>query len=200
MRYVSIGLGVCLVALLLACSKPTISVTDSSTGPPAVAADKPLAGPKPVAGTWKEFKQDKYGFSVLLPATPAVSEGVRPNEADFDLPIPATQELGERTGYWISVSEFKGADKPGGEEIVFSTAMTLGESHFDGAKSVNKKSGTFAGKPGRAWDVETKKVGTIHFRACLAGIKLYILGAGPDAKVPAADAEKFFSSFEVTGK
>ncbi len=67
MRYVSIGLGVCLVALLLARQADDIrhGLVHRAAG---VAADKPLAGPKPVAGTWKEFKQDKYGFGVLLPA------------------------------------------------------------------------------------------------------------------------------------
>jgi hypothetical protein len=165
-----------------------------------------LAGPKPASfpAGWTEAKLDKYGFRVMLPGTfkPDLLNLNKENDADFRLDVPAEQEgFGARSGYWIKITEYKGAEEPEKAEFVLDSQPIFGELHAEGKKSINVKKGNFAGKPGRAWDVEPKKGGGMwHFRACVVGNRVFILGAGPDPKIPAADADRFFASFELRAK
>jgi hypothetical protein len=162
----------------------------------------PLAGPKPATFPpgWKEFRSDQYGFSAWLPGAPRAGDLNNASDADFTLDVPADQPLGpSSSGYWIGVV-VKEEEHPLGPEFMLKTYMKLGEAHAGLGTALNERSGTFAGKPGRAWNVRTHQGGVWHFRACAAGKVVYLLGAGPEDKVPAADADKFFSSFEVRGK
>ena len=196
--YVKIGEGVDVVRG---------AMTDIESKMTAKDSKEPLAGPKPVTFPrgWKDFNPDKYGFLVMLPGTPVADSTNDAAHGVFTLEVPPGQPLGPtKSGYWVTEKEVPGADQFGMIEPNLDSLVTLGATQMGlGGKVVNKKSGTFAGKPGRAWDVETGD-GVWHFRACLSGTKAYTLAAGPEAKVPAADANIFFASFElvppVTGK
>jgi hypothetical protein len=168
---------------------------------------EPLAGPKPPAGGWKEFRSEQYGFTVLLPGTPREGLVNQPDHGKFELDVPAEQPFGpEKSGYQIDITTFPAADDPLKSEFVLDSLPELGRAGVgfggDGGKIVNRKAGIFAGHPGRAWDVveSRKNPGTWRFRACLAGTRAHILRAGPDSKVSSADADKFFASFEVRAK
>jgi hypothetical protein len=163
-----------------------------------------LAGPKPASfpAGWKEAREDKYGFSVMLPGTLKPGFLNKEEDADFTLHVPAEQPgFGARSGYWIKITEYKGAEAPEKADFLLDSQPIFGELHAEGKKSTNVKKGTFAGKPGRAWDVEPKKGGGMwRFRACVVGNKVFILGAGPNLKIPTADADRFFASFELRAK
>jgi uncharacterized protein (TIGR03066 family) len=55
MRYVSIALGVCLVALLLACSAPTFTVSVPAV---TITTDIPTTNKDKIVGTWEGTKPD----------------------------------------------------------------------------------------------------------------------------------------------
>jgi hypothetical protein len=171
---------------------------------PANGSGEPLAGPKPATfpAGWKEFRSPQYGFSVMLPGTPAESPFTDEKGCEYRLAVPAEQPLAlVTTGYWIHKMELDGADEsPLGIEFSLGSQVTIGNAHVRGKKAFNEKSGTFAGKPGRAWDVKDDQGRVWHFRACVSGTKAYIVGAGPETVIPAADAERFFASFELLAR
>ena len=176
-----------------------------SEGTAKKSGGEPLAGPKPASfpAGWKEAREDKYGFRVMLPGTfkPDILNLNKEGDATFALDVPAEQDGWVKSGYWIHITAYEGAEEPAKAEYLLGQQPIFGELHVEGGKSINVKKGTFAGKPGIAWDVEpTKGGGVWHFRCCIAGGKAFMLGVGPDPKISAADADRFFASFELRAK
>ncbi len=182
---------------------PTTKETEVVNKP---SVGEALAGPRPATfpPEWKEFKDEKYGFSVMVPGTPKPDIfSLKDNtHAGFSLDVPAGQPLRvENSGYRIYYIEYKRVDNQGLEELTLEGSVMLGEAFIGGGKSTSMKRGSLAGKPGRAWNIESTKGGGVwYFRSCINGVKSYILAAGPEPKVSKADAEIFFSSFVPLSK
>jgi hypothetical protein len=176
-------------------------------GPGRNPGGETSAGAKPDASVreWKEFKDDKYGFSVMMPGTPSTGlMGVGINttkDAHFVLNVPAGQPIGPTTsGYRITFTKLARPENPKTAALDLGMMGFTSSLEVEGNKPVNEKEITFAGQPGRSWDVAPKKGdGVWHFRACIdsANGNAYWLGVGPDSKIPASDAEKFFASFKL---
>ncbi|HEX5271571.1 MAG TPA: hypothetical protein VFW33_13835 [Gemmataceae bacterium] len=171
--------------------------------PPDVEDTKgPLTKAKPATfpAEWKEFKQDKYGFSVMLPGTPKPGPLNGDTTGEFELPVPANQAgAGVKSGYWIKVGDYPGADgAPFMTNAVLEQMLGEAQGHVGGMNpATKKKAGTIAGKPGRSCTLQDPKGGIWYCRACLAGTRGYILVAGWEPKVAQTDADLFFDSFEL---
>jgi hypothetical protein len=214
----AIGLFVCLGGCWLIYYAATKPVNDLGEVIPNVAdprlqgADRippwtdaeDLAGPWPAIFPpgWKEVREDKYGFSVMMPGTPTQGLRNEENRADFTLDWPPGRgQLALKNGYWINIAEYKGFAKGANVENFVASLTNVGMWYVDGTRSTHVKKGMYAGKLGLAWDVEPGRGGGVwRFRACLADDKVFTLGAGRDGSISKADAEKFFASFKVLSK
>jgi hypothetical protein len=172
---------------------PKVPANGPAGGPPSGPKEpvgEPLAGPRPATfpDEWEEFKSDEPGFRVMLPGTPKPSVWKDHNgNPEYTFVLLMTEPGAVNRVIWdeymIHVRDYPEAADPRVAEAVLKTLpQYAGPLNFGLGKTpepLNVKVGTFAGKPGRAWDVKDGNGGTWHIRACFVGTRAYRLIAGP---------------------
>ena len=150
---------------------------------------------------WKTFSPDGGGFSVQMPGTPKEFKKNLETQAGpvemliYELPVPGTE--GKLV---VSYCDFPEATKPGTEDKRLDNARDGAIASSKG-KLKREKSLLIETYPGREVTIDVEEKGLVVLRLYAVNKRLYqVMVVGPMDLVTSQDAQKFLTSFRLTGK